>query len=357
MTKLVLHLIWDGDLGGVQRYVQSITTSDNWNNISHAIVVFSKSGRLLNSKNLFPTPVYELGLTRGWHLLKAIKIIKLCRELNPVAIHCHCDTLAFSLLLKHLNNIRLIYTEHGDTLTRSKRTDITNYIWKIMGRYWTTLIMNSKYVQTEFLKSYPQLKHKTTVILNPLCNPKQVTRSIPQSPIVGVFARLTPEKGIDWLIRIAIICKIVIPEIKFEIFGDGPLREDIEKTIRENQLSETVLLNGYINNPLEKMAQMTCTAVPSKIETFGLVALEAQSVGVPVIGFTNSGVAEIVINNETGKIIPYGNLERMAEAIIELCQSKEIIEQMGHRAKQHACNSFDIKKHVQQLETIYTKDF
>ena len=110
---------------------------------------------------------------------------------------------------------------------------------------------------------------------------------------------------------------------------------------------------GYVNDPLARMAQMTCTAVPSRIEPFGLVALEAQGAGVPVVGFSDSGVAEIVVDGETGRIVPHGDLNAVAEAIVELVRQPETCARMGAAARARALSVFSLERHVENLSETY----
>ncbi len=90
------------------------------------------------------------------------------------------------------------------------------------------------------------------------------------------------------------------------------------------KLNECVEFCGYTSNPLENMAAMDCTIVPSRTEPFGLVALEAQSTGTPVVGFRQSGVAEVIQEGETGLLVEQGDLEGMANAVLSIVTKRQI---------------------------------
>jgi glycosyltransferase involved in cell wall biosynthesis len=101
------------------------------------------------------------------------------------------------------------------------------------------------------------------------------------------------------------------------------------------------------------MAAMTCTAVPSRIEPFGLVALEAQGVGVPVVGFTKSGVAEIVVDGVTGRLVPHGDLAAMKDALLNIIRDPHTAAAMGDAAQRRARETFSLERHVERLEELY----
>jgi glycosyltransferase involved in cell wall biosynthesis len=141
-----------------------------------------------------------------------------------------------------------------------------------------------------------------------------------------------------------------------EFFGDGPLRQDLEArrdAIVKRQPDAKIVFHGFVSDPLKRMAGMTCTAVPSRIEPFGLVALEAQGVGVPVVGFTRSGVAEIVADGVTGSIVPHGDLPAMTKALLKILRDPKTAAEMGLAAQRRAREVFSLERHVGRLEELY----
>src|ERR1043165_8709058 len=124
-----LHLLWDGGLGGVQRYVLKVMSAPYWKNVTHGICFFSAPGEVLAQKTFPAAQFWSLGLKRGWDLWGARRLDAVVREFNPQVIHCHCDTPALGLRIKNFTGRRLIYTEHGDTLMRSERSWFMRRVW------------------------------------------------------------------------------------------------------------------------------------------------------------------------------------------------------------------------------------
>ena len=352
----VLHLLWDGNLGGVQRYVLKVVGSKYWKDTEHGICFFSKPGAVLAEGMIPGVRFFSLGLARGWDFFGAARLDKIVAEFKPDAMHCHCDTPAFSLRIKRFKSKRLIYTEHGDTIMRTQRAWFMRRLWKFSGAHWNAILLNSNFVKKDFLSRFPWLEAACRVLPNPLIETWDGLRAPPgenEAPRVGVFGRLVQQKGIDWLLDAAALACVEVPNLRVEIYGDGPLRAELEARCDALNLRGRVEFMGYVGDPLARMARMTCTVVPSRIEPFGLVALEAQGAGVPVVGFTNSGVAEIVVDGVTGRIVPHGDLRALATALVGIVKDRALAARMGAAAREHALTHFSLERHVENLERAY----
>ncbi|HLX65316.1 MAG TPA: glycosyltransferase family 4 protein [Planctomycetota bacterium] len=355
-TIRVLHLLWDGGLGGVQRYVLKVVGAPYWKDVQHGICFFSKPGNVLADGMIPGAKFWSLGLKRGWDFLGARRLDAVVDKFDPHTIHCHCDTPALGVRIKKFADRRLIYTEHGDTLMRTERSWFTQRLWRRSGAYWRAILLNSEFVKRDFMKRFPWLESKCAVFPNPLIEQWNGARTPPkagEAPRVGVFGRLVPQKGMDWMLDVARVAITDVPNLRVEFFGDGPQRAELEAKRDVLGLRDNVVFHGYVNDPLARMAQMSCVAVPSRIEPFGLVALEAQGAGVPVVGFTESGVAEIVVDRETGLIVQYGDLRAMAGAIVDLARAPELCEKMGQTARERARTVFSLERHVENLARVY----
>lgn len=355
MKQRVLHLLWDGGLGGVQRYVLKVVGAPFWDDTERGICFFREPGEVLGPDAIPGVPTWSLGITHGWRIDQALRLKKIVREFNPTVLHCHCDTPAMSLQIRSYKNQRKIFHEHGDTIMRTKRSWFTNCCWWFSGGAWDAILANSRFVRKDFLAHQPKLESICRVVHNPLIELRDAPRPAPNGrpPTVGVFGRFVTQKGIDWMLEVAAIVKRQIPDLRVDIFGDGPLRNELETKSRKMGLEKTVTFRGYVSDPLEQMANVDCVVVPSRIEPFGLVALEAQSVGTPVVGFFDCGVAEIVQDGRTGRLVAHGNLPEMAAAVSEILSNPTMGANMGICAKAHAISSFGLEGHVQELKKAY----
>ena len=93
--------------------------------------------------------------------------------------------------------------------------------------------------------------------------------------------------------------------------------------------------------------------LPSEQESFGLVALEAQASGLPVIGTAIGGLPEVVVHEQTGLLFPVGEVNGMAHGALELLKNSSRYDRFRKSARQRAVKYFDSKLIIPQYESFY----
>lgn len=115
------------------------------------------------------------------------------------------------------------------------------------------------------------------------------------------LGRLSPPKNIFFLLEVLRDVKKQLPNITLSVIGTGELRKDFEARIEELDLSENVVLFGFQNNPYPLLKQAKVMCMPSKWEGFGLAAVEAMALGLPVVA-ANVGGLSTIVNEQCGKL-------------------------------------------------------
>lgn len=128
-------------------------------------------------------------------------------------------------------------------------------------------------------------------------------------------ARLSPEKNHESLIRAFKDVVLEDSKSKLYILGDGPLFRHLERLIKELKLEAHVFLLGFIKNPFMFISECDCFVLTSNYEGQGMVILEAQTLGKPVIGTNVSGINSI-LNNTNGLLIE-NNTESIKNGLLE----------------------------------------
>ncbi|RJR14934.1 MAG: glycosyltransferase family 1 protein [Nitrospiraceae bacterium] len=172
---------------------------------------------------------------------------------------------------------------------------------------------------------------------------------------VVTLSQLIPRKGIHYLLNAVPKVLKVFPETKFLILGSGPLKDELINTSISLGLQENVHFPGNIDNMhIPKiLSKASISVVPSLSETFGFAIIEPMAAGKPVIS-TAVGVApEIIITGKNGYVVPPGNSDTLADAILFLLNNKEKAEEMGINARETVRNTFGLERISQNLEGAY----
>jgi glycosyltransferase involved in cell wall biosynthesis len=169
------------------------------------------------------------------------------------------------------------------------------------------------------------------------------------------YGRLAKEKGVSYLIQSMPEIINNFPDVNLTIVGAGPQKKELEYLINKLNISANVVFTGRITNEkLQKLrVQSDIILVPSTYdEPFGLVGVEAMSVGRPVIASRVGGIPEWLDDGKTGFLVDPGNSEQIAEKVIKLFSDKKLLEEMGKNAHKKA-EQFSIDKHTKKIEKIY----
>ncbi len=155
------------------------------------------------------------------------------------------------------------------------------------------------------------------------------------------IGRLSPEKGFDDLIDVfAEVCH-TNDSARLKIIGDGPERETLEAKIKRVNLTDKIELCGFKTKPeIESyMLNSSLYVMTSYTESFGLVLVEAESYGLPLLAFNSAqGANEIITDGENGYLIENRDINKMSSKISNLLNNKYLRCQLGSVGRQNSMN-------------------
>jgi len=160
-------------------------------------------------------------------------------------------------------------------------------------------------------------------------------------PNIISVGRLSKEKGFDDLIRVYKELYKKNKDLKLKIVGDGPEKELLNSIIIKENLSDNIELCGFRNKDeiSRLMLQSSLYLMTSHTESFGLVLLEAESYGIPIIAFDSAqGANEIIENGKNGFLIKDRNMHEMAQKSLTLLNDFNLRKMIGKNGKEHAEN-------------------
>ena len=162
------------------------------------------------------------------------------------------------------------------------------------------------------------------------------TAHLKNKKVVAV-GRLAHEKGFDRLIDVWELFYKSHPNWTLEIIGEGQLRHSLENTINTRKLQDSIVISGAISDIQGKYEESSVLLMTSRHEGLGMVLIEAQSCGVPVIAYdVPCGPAEIIHNGEDGFLIKDGDVEDFVAKLSHLATNEELRQKMGDAAYRNA---------------------
>lgn len=173
--------------------------------------------------------------------------------------------------------------------------------------------------------------------------------------LIGTVGSLTRRKGHEYLLSALTEVVKKVENIKLLIIGDGPEKERLMQITGDLGLSKNVVFMGFRNDIAELISQLDVYVHPSIYEPFGIAILEAMAVCKTVIATNVGGVTEIVVEGETGLIVPSANPNELADAILWTLQNTEKIKQMGEAGRRRVEQHFSIEKSAKRYEEMYEK--
>jgi L-malate glycosyltransferase len=175
------------------------------------------------------------------------------------------------------------------------------------------------------------------------------------SPIVGNVAALVPHKGQRHLIDAAALVVKKVPDARFIIAGEGELRASLERQIKDLALEKHVLLAGFRPDALSVHKGFDIFVMSSVTEGLGTSLLDAMACGKPIVATTAGGIPEVVVNNQTGILVPPRDHEALARALVALLRDEGAQEVMGAEGLLRVRERFTAERMVQETLAVYRR--
>jgi glycosyltransferase involved in cell wall biosynthesis len=293
------------------------------------------------------------------HLDHAINTFK------PDVIHAHHVWIAPYVASEFL--LPTVITIHGTDLMGYRKGPRFRGMADEAAERSSGLIAISKQVAADAEKTYGVSPEKIHLVWNGFDT--EIFKIIPEVTKVDVLAKygieanngeflvsfvgkFTDFKGIDVLLRAAAVYEKAIPGVRTLLVGQGQLWDDMHKLCQDLEL-ENIHFVGH--QPQQEVARIYNAAdvsiVPSRVEPFGLVAVEALACGTPVVA-TNMGGLPDFINQDVGALVPVDDPQALAEAIIDEIRGRTK-ETKGVYASRYALDGFSWAGQVARMVSLY----
>lgn len=359
----ICHLV-SGDLwAGAEVMAYNLISSLHRNQRVTLMVIVLNQGLLaekLIQKNIYTIVIDEKNNSFFEILRKVNTNIKI---FSPDIIHSHRykENLIAYLISIRYKNIKILSTLHGFPELLGKKKNLKHrFVNKldhiILTAEMTKVIVVSNEMKRWFLKNYPKISPRISAIHNGI----SITESA--SPvrsfnhfIIGTAGRLFPIKDYPTMVKIAAIIANKIPQIKFQIAGEGPEKNEILKQITRHGLEKKFNLIGFRSNIQSFYKEIHIFINTSLHEGIPMSILEAQALGLPVVAFNVGGLSEIIENGINGFLVNERNFQLFAEYCVQLFSDQNLYQKMSVAAKEKIRTEFSNEKMSLAYYKLYCK--
>ena len=185
---------------------------------------------------------------------------------------------------------------------------------------------------------------------------KRELLGIPRSHrVLGAIGRLVPQKGLDVLLAAFAAVSRSFGEASCVILGEGPLKEEMEKRVEQLGLSGKVFFVGPRLDIQDWLAEFDIVVTASRYEGLSLALAEAMAAGKPVVATAVGGNAELVVDGETGFIVPPEDAGALSAAILNLLGDPGMIASMGERGRRRVRDGFTEERMARKVQAVYDR--
>jgi colanic acid/amylovoran biosynthesis glycosyltransferase len=322
----------------------------------HPIVLADGDGHLRRAtRGLYATT----GIRPGFH--------RRVREVGARLIHAHFAVGGLlALPLAESLDLPLIVSLHGSDITISDheyaRFRTGRLYLQRRQKLWeraSLFVCGSEFLKHKALEAgFPEHKLRTLYIgVNHL--EFRRTEGYPDLPSVLFVGRLVEKKGCDLLIHAMATVQQILPDVLLTIVGDGPMRRSLEELA--SALGVKCEFRGSCSSAqVKQMLERTSifcgpsrTAANGDSEGLGIVFLEAQAMGIPVVSSLHGGIPEAVVHGHTGLLAPEGDYVTLAEHLRTLLLRKDLRVSYGSQGIRWVRQTFDVGVQTGRLEDAY----
>ncbi|MCH8290361.1 glycosyltransferase [Candidatus Poribacteria bacterium] len=360
----ILTIVGDIKMGGMGRVIYRLATR-----LKHkyrlAVWCLLSGGYFADELQKEGVEVRVLRRQSWRHPLNLIRLANQMRQGRFQILHSHGDDASTigrvaSLIAGMPIRVVHLHTAHWLPSERSKKQVTIN---KFLSAFTDEIIACSHAGRTYTINDEHIHPGRVTTIHNGISVERfnvsstrhQPTLGItPETPVVGTIARLEFVKGHEYLFEAAKIVLKQFPQTRFLIIGDGPRRTELERLVAELDISSNVIFLGIRFDVPELLSLCDVFVLPTSIrEGLPLVLAEAMAASKPIVGTRVGGVPEVIVDGETGFIVPPKDTQALADKILLLLQNPTVARRLGDAGRQLCMKAFSDTAMAQRVENLY----
>ena len=302
-------------------------------------------------------PGHELDLKAAWKLARVI------RRVAPAIVHAH-DPHGVAMASMALS---MLTSAPAPRLVASRRVDFhlkRNSFSRWKYRQVDLFIAASEAIRRILMRDGVPSEQIVTVHEGidvdrigrlPAVNLREAFFLPHNAPVVGNVAALVAHKGHRHLIHAIPLVLREVPDARFVILGEGPLRSELEREVKMLHLEKHVALPGFRDDVLSCIKGFDLFVMSSETEGLGTSLLDAMAAGKATIGTDVGGIPEAIEDRETGMIVPPNDPASLARAIVGLLKDEPLRRRLGQAGLARARRLFSVEQMVEGTMKAYER--
>jgi len=372
----ILHIQRMAAVSGSEKYIKDLAEAQKQDGSDVAVVIVCDQQNF-SKLEAFAKEIKAKGIevfvfySKKWFSYSIIRSLsQLCRQWKPDLLHTHllhADVYAAVIKSFFIRSLKIVSTKHGFQETWLEQYGFAvNSKLKKMPFYWLSRLAERKIDQSftishamaAFYYDSKITRQRIPVIHHGLRQeaiPEEAVLATPSSPLrIVSVGRLTRYKGFRYLLDAMAVLKEKQPAVVLEIAGNGPQREELETYCKKLGLTDNVRFLGFQPQPQKLLEKAALVVIPSTVEPFGLVFIEAMAYGKPIVAFDVPAGNEIVKDGETGFLIEPFNTSMMADRLEKILFDPVLANSLGKQGRLTLLQRFKFERVHKNVNDLYT---
>lgn len=359
---LIAHIIFRLDFGGLENGLVNLVNGLSSDEFRHAIICLTGftayRQRIIDGQ----VEVHALNKREGKDPDAYRRLWKLLRRLRPDVVHTrNLGTLDCAVIARMASVRHTVHGEHGwdviDLYGNSRKYKLMRRACRPFVQRYITLSQDlSTFLRDRIGVPEGRIRQIYNGVDTDLFRPRVGPRPSGQF-VIGTVGRMQTVKNQLDLVRafveVAQRSQMVPLNLKLVMIGDGPLREAAQGMLADAGMADLAWLPGTRNDVAEQIAQMDLFVLPSLNEGISNTILEAMACGVPVIATRVGGNPELVVDGETGTLVPVSSPSILADAIRNYVESPELAQMHGEAGRRRVENHFSMHAMLDGYRQVY----
>lgn len=278
-------------------------------------------------------------------------VYQLIKKVKPDVVHTAAAEANFhGIIAAKLAGVKYII---GEEIGIPSHSSMAKKVFARVYRFANKVICVSESVKNHLVKTGEISEEKGIVIYNPVSFPSKQEFEKSEKFNIVYIGRLEKVKNVETLVKA--FSKIQNNKIQLTIVGDGREMDNLQNLVNELKITEAVLFEGFQNNIGKYLSAADLYVLPSYSEGFGIAAVEAMFLKVPVLATQVGGVPEFINHGENGWLFDPNSVDDLVEILTYILSlNTDDRASIGNKGFEDVSNRFTVSKYIENLENLYS---